>query len=179
MLRRAPADPLPSAGELRTERLVLRPVAPHDVDDYARLYADPEVVRFIGDGTTSTRDEAADWVRRALDRNARAGFDMRSVFLLDGTFVGRCGIAVWKVEGRRERELGWVLAREHWHLGYATEAAIAMRDHAMGALGHRRLIALIRHGNAASESVATKVGMAYERDVVFHDRPVQLFSTGS
>jgi RimJ/RimL family protein N-acetyltransferase len=103
---------------------------------------------------------------------------MRSVFLHDGTFVGRCGIAVWKIEGRRERELGFVLAREHWGKGYATEAATAVRDHAV-ALGHRRLVALIKRGNAASEAVARKLGMAFERNVSFHGRTIQMFSMGA
>jgi RimJ/RimL family protein N-acetyltransferase len=68
------------------------------------------------------------------------------------------------------------LGREHWGRGYATEAASAMRDHALGELGLRRVIALIQHGNAASKRVAARLGMAYERDVEFHDRPVELYS---
>jgi ribosomal-protein-alanine N-acetyltransferase len=78
------------------------------------------------------------------------------------------------LEGRIEREVGYVLGREYWGRGYATEAATAMRDHALGSLGLRRLIALVDHGNEASKRVAAKLGMAYERDVGFHGRVVQM-----
>jgi RimJ/RimL family protein N-acetyltransferase len=90
--------------------------------------------------------------------------------------LGRCGIAVREIEGRIEREVGYLFAREHWGRGYATEAASAMRDRALGELGLRRVIALIRCENEASKRVAAKLGMAYERDVEFHDRRVELHS---
>ncbi len=175
-MRPLPPDPK-DAGEIRTERLILRPIELADVDAFARIHADAEVVRHIGDGATANHEETAEWVERSISRNESEGFDRRAVILAgSGELIGWCGIAVWDIDGRRERELGYVLAREHWGSGYATEAAAAMRDRALGALGLRRLIALIAHGNEASEAVARRLGMAYERDAPFHGRLVQLYS---
>jgi len=158
-----------------TQRLILRPILPEDLDAYAAIYADPEVVRFIGDWGASTREETAQWLERTIRRNELDGWDMRSVLRVeDGALLGRCGIAVRAIDGGIEREVGYVLGREHWGRGYATEAATAMRDHALGSLGLRRLIALIDHGNDASRRVAGKLGMAYERDVGFHGRVVEM-----
>lgn len=163
--------------ELRTSRLVLRPIEPADVDAFAALYADPDVVRYLGDGTTATREETVEWVERAIRRNEAEGWDLRTVIESDtGEFVGRCGVAIHEIEGRTEREIGYVLGREHWGRGYATEAATAMRDHAIERLGLRRLISLIRPANTASKRVASKLGMAYERDVRFHGDPTELYS---
>lgn len=162
---------------IRTERLLLRAMALDDLDAYARLFADPEVVRFIGDGTTADTADTAGWLSRSLDRNDHEGFDRRSVVLAeDGSLIGWCGIAVWDVEGAIERELGYVLARDQWGRGYATEAGAAMRDHARSAPGVKRLIALIHRDNEASKRVARKLGMAYERDAEFHGRMVELFA---
>jgi len=161
---------------LTTERLVLRPVAREDLDGYVALYADPEVVRYIGDGEVATREESAEWLERALDRNATLGWDLRTVRSRDGTFVGRCGIAVHELEHGPEREVGYILAREHWGKGYATEAATAVRDHALGTLGLRRLVALIAVGNDASVRVAEKLGMAFEREVPFHGRTTRMYA---
>lgn len=160
--------------EIRTDRLVLRPIALEDLDAYAAIYADPEVVRFIG-GETSTRDETREWIEVQIGRNEREGWDRRSIVLAsDGILIGRCGISIWDIEGRPEHEIGFLLGRAHWGRGYATEAATAMRDRALGELGLSRLIALIDHGNVASKGVARKLGMAYERDVEFHGRTVEL-----
>ena len=162
-------------GEIRTDRLVMRPILAEDLDAYAAMYADPEVVRFISDGTTATRDETAEWLERTIRRNELDGWDMRSVVRVDdGAVLGRCGIAVREIEGGIEREVGYLFGREHWGRGYATEAASAMRDRALHELGLRKVIALIQHENEASKRVAAKLGMAYERDVEFHHRPVEL-----
>ncbi len=101
---------------------------------------------------------------------------MRTVRLHDGTFIGRCGSAVRELEHGAEREVGYILAREHWGKGYATEAASAVRDHAIRELGLRRLIALIAFGNEASVRVAEKLGMVFEREVRFHGHPTRMFS---
>ncbi len=147
-----------------------------DLDAYTRLFADPEVVRFIADGTTADAAETAEWLTRSMHRNDHEGFDRRSVVLADdGSLIGWCGIAVWDIEGAIERELGYVLARERWGRGYATEAATAMRDHARSVPGETRLISLIHRDNEASKRVARKLGMTYERDAEFHGRMVELF----
>lgn len=160
--------------EIRTERLLLRPIAREDLDAYAAIYADPEVVRFVG-GETSTREETREWLETSIARNELEGWDRRSVLLAnDPVVIGRCGIAVWEIQGRLEHEIGYLLAREHWGKGYATEAATAIRDRGLGELGLPRLIALIDHRNEASKRVARKLGLSYERDVEFHGRIVEL-----
>ena len=70
----------------------------------------------------------------------------------------------------------YVLSRGRWGKGFATEAATAVRDRALGELGLTRLIALIAHGNEASKKVARKLGMAYERDAEFQGRVVELYA---
>ena len=55
-------------------------------------------------------------------------------------------------------EIGWMLAREHWGHGYASEAALALRDWALAERGLTRLISLIRPGNEASVRVAARIG---------------------
>jgi RimJ/RimL family protein N-acetyltransferase len=161
--------------EIRTERLVLRPIEREDLDAFAEMFADPEVVRFIGDGEVASRAESAEWVEVSIERNVAEGWDMRSVLLADGgEVIGRCGIAVRSIEGRTEHEVAYLFGRAHWGKGYATEAASAVRDRALGELGLSRLIALIDHGNEASKHVARKLGLAYERDVEFHGRTVEL-----
>ncbi len=94
--------------ELRTERLVLRPVAAADLEDCAAMYADPEVVRFIGDGNVATTEGSTEWLDRTIHRNELDGWDMRTVRLRDGTFIGRCGIAIRSIEGRTEPELSYI-----------------------------------------------------------------------
>jgi len=78
--------------------------------------------------------------------------------------------------GPTEVEVGYTLGRDFWGKGYATEAAGAVRDYALNGLGADRVIALIIHGNAASEKVARKLGLEHERDIKLGRRDAQLFA---
>ena len=161
--------------ELRTERLVLRPVSLDHLEGYAAMFADPEVTRFIGDGSTATLEESREWIETSIDRNARLGWDMRTVRTQEGSFVGRCGIAVRDLDNGTEHEIAYALARKHWGRGYATEAASAVRDRALSE-GRRRLISLVAHDTEASARGATKLGMLPERDLDLHGWTCTMFS---
>lgn len=82
-------------------------------------------------------------------------------------FIGWCGPSCIAVEETTEIQLGYLLDPEYWGQGIATEAAVAVREHAFAYLGVTRLIALIDSRNDRSKRVATKVGMSYERNVAF------------
>lgn len=174
---------------LDTERLVLRAPVPEDADALAPMYADPEVMRYVGDGRALTRAETERSVRRMIERWQADGFGLfTTIRKSDEAVIGRVGLLVWntatwepttRAEGAgvpTEVEVGYTLGRGYWGHGYATEAATAVRDYALGKLGSERLIALIVHGNRASENVARKLGLEYERDVMLGRREAQLFA---
>ena len=171
---------------LETDRLLLRPPVPEDAEALAPLYADPEVMRYLGDGRTLEREETERSVRRMIEAWKADGFGLfTTVRKKDEAVVGRVGLIVWNPEtwqttragadGPTELEVGYTLGRPFWGRGYATEAAAAARDFAVGRLGARRLIALIIYGNDASQNVARKLGFENERDIVFGRRDAQLF----
>ena len=176
--------------ELETERLLLRAPVPEDAVALAPMYADPEVMRFLGDGRTLTPEETERSVRRMIEGWEADGFGLfTTVRKEDAAVVGRIGLIVWNpqtwqptrasTEGPTELEVGYTLGRPFWGRGYATEAAAAARDFALERLGAQRLIALIIHGNDASENVARKLGFEYERDIRFGHRDAQLFALQS
>lgn len=173
---------------IETERLLLRLPRPEDVDAYARAFADPETMRYMGDGSTATRDQAERGIRFWLDRWDVNGIGLFSVVLRETeTVVGRVGFLVWDTADwstssfaeageRAEVELGWLVAREHWGHGYATEAALALRDWGIAERDLTRLISLIRPGNDRSVRVAEKIGETYEREVVLMGEPAMLYA---
>ena len=166
---------------IETERLILRKPRLHDAGDLAVAYADPEVVRFMGDGSTATREQLEQEISQWLERWESWGLSLFSVERReDGRVVGRAGFLLWDPETWEipgdETELGWLLAREHWGRGYATEAALALRDWAFEERGLTRLISLINHDNLRSIRVAERIGERYERDVEIRGTPGRLYS---
>lgn len=175
--------------QLETERLLLRTPVPEDAEALAPIYADPEVMRYVGDGRTLSRADTERSVKRMIERWQADGFGLfTAVRKDDETIIGRVGLLVWNTttwepttraeaaDVPSEVEVGYTLGRPYWGQGYATEAAGAVRDYALKELGAGRLIALIVHGNTASENVARKLGLEYERDIMLGRREAQLFA---
>jgi len=175
---------------LETARLLLRPPESDDVEPLAPMYADPEVMRYLGDGQTLTRAQTERSVQRMIEGWQADGLGLFTVVRReDDAVIGRVGLIVWNpetwqtvrlnAEGPKELEVGYTIGRPYWGNGYATEAAAASRDFAIQELEARRLIALIIHGNDASENVARKLGFEYERDIRFGRRDAKLYSLGN
>ena len=62
--------------ELETERLRLRPPVPEDAEALAPMYADPEVMRYLGVGRTLTPRQTARSVQRMIERWEADGFGL-------------------------------------------------------------------------------------------------------
>jgi RimJ/RimL family protein N-acetyltransferase len=164
---------------LETERLILRPFRQEDLDAHARICADAEVMRFIGDGRTLTWAETWRQMAFFLGHWQLRGYGPWAAELRQGgAFVGRVGL--YNPEGWPGLEVGWLLDRAFWGRGLATEGGRAALDFAFTALGAGRVISVIHPSNARSIRVAERLGERFERrdtvngiDVVIYgiDRP--------
>lgn len=149
---------------LETERMVLRRPVPGDLNDYYAFYQDPEVRRFIPDYPRTYEDtrQEVEWFLNGHPRNAKLGL-WATVHKESGKLIGRCGLIPWTIDGQEEVEVAYLLIRDYWGRGLATEAARAIAGYGFDTLGLPRLISLIDPENHASRHVAEKVGMTYER----------------
>ena len=148
---------------LGSPRLVLRMFRESDLDAYAAMCGDPEVMRYLGDGFPLTRAEAWRNMALVLGHWQLRGFGLWAVEeRATGLMAGRVGC--WQPEGWPGLEVGWALRREFWGRGYATEAAQTVVADAFSRQGHTRLISLIHPNNGNSIAVALRLGMTRERE---------------
>jgi RimJ/RimL family protein N-acetyltransferase len=169
------------ATSLTTPRLVLRQWRDDDADAFAAFTADPEVMRYIHDG--STLDRAATGARIALWQRHwdEHGFGLYAVELREtGELIGFTGLAVplFLPEILPAVEIGWRLGRPYWGKGLATEAAQAVVARARTDFGLKRLVSVHIVGNEASARVMVKLGMRLDRETVQPDtgRPLRVYA---
>jgi RimJ/RimL family protein N-acetyltransferase len=154
---------------LGTHRLVLRSFEASDVETYARICADPETMRHIGDGRVLDLVGAWRAVALMLGHWQLRGYGIWAVEeRATGELVGRVGLH--RPEGWPGLEVGWLLARSRWGRGYATEAAAAAVDHAWHGLGAEHLISLIDPANDRSIRVAERLGERLEGELELSGR---------
>ena len=146
---------------LETPRLWLRPMKPDDMESLLAIFADPKVMAAF-DAPPFDHVQMLQWVQRNLDHQASHGYGLFSVILKSNRLlIGDCGLELIEVEGHVVAELGYDFRSDHWYQGYATEAAMAVRDYAFRQLLLPRLTSIIRVGNIPSRRVAEKIGMSY------------------
>lgn len=142
---------------LTTDRLILRRLRNSDFEAYAQMCADIDVMRFIGDGLPLERPMAWRNLALMLGHWSLRGYGLWAVEeRASGKLAGRIGF--WNPEGWPGFELGWMLARRYWGMGYATEGAKAALRYAFTELGQNEVISLIHPENAASIRVAERLG---------------------
>jgi RimJ/RimL family protein N-acetyltransferase len=155
--------------ELKTERLLLRPLATGDAEALTAINADPAVMRFIGDGSARTPEQTQALVAKVAAHWDDHGWGAFAVTEQDtGDLVGLAILAVpaFLPEILPVTEVGWRIGRNRWGRGYAPEAARAAIGFAFGDLGLDRVVSCIHSDNKASIRVAEKLGMALERETV-------------
>ncbi|SRR5258707_152157 len=149
---------------LETEHLLFRPLTLDDLGNLTVLYADPQVMRFLG-GSRS-REEVQRVLNRYIKEYQIYGHSFFATILKsEQRFIGQCGLLNQEVDDQPEIELGYVLARQYWQHGLALEGIQALRDYGFQQLGFPRLISLIPPENQTSIHLAEKIGMKYEREV--------------
>jgi ribosomal-protein-alanine N-acetyltransferase len=97
-------------------------------------------------------------------RNPELGL-WATVYKGSGKFIGRCGLLPWDIEGQPQVEVAYTIARDYWGQGLATEAAQAILKYGFEKLNLARLVSLIEPENIASQRVAEKIGMSFEKRV--------------
>jgi len=133
-----------------------------DLDDISALVSDPQVMRYFP--KPLSREEARDFVKIILNQYSKWGFGWWALILKKNScFVGYTGLTTQQVDGKEEIEIGYMVKKEYWGQGLASEAAQACRDHAFGSLGYDRVISIMDEPNLASRRVAEKNGMVFEK----------------
>ena len=151
---------------LETPRLLLRHFGMQDVQELHRLYQDIEIRRYFPDGVLSYEEtkEELEWYLHGHPQYPELGL-WATIYKESGRLIGRCGLLPWEIDGKLEIEIAYLLNKEYWHQGLATEAGKGILAYGFEKLGLSRLICLMHPENIASQKVAERIGMQLEGQV--------------
>jgi RimJ/RimL family protein N-acetyltransferase len=143
---------------LTTSRLVLRRPRGPDAGAIFAYASDPAVTRFMSFHTHSSLEDTLAFLAGA-DEGWAARTDMPFVIERQGMVIGSTGL---HCEAPHRFATGYVLRRDCWGFGYATEALRAMLELAFSLRDTRRVYALCEQSHLASARVMEKAGMSRE-----------------
>lgn len=154
---------------LKTDRLILRGWRDDDLDALAAINADPEVMRYIMDGSVRDRLQSADNLQKMIANWEERGYGLFAVEVRETrVLIGWAGLAVpaFLPEVMPAVEIGWRLARGSWGHGYATEAATAAMRFGFLDRGLDRIISIRHVENVRSARVMEKLSLERAFDTV-------------
>ena len=160
---------------IETKRLILREMTQGDYAALSAILQDPEVM-YAYNGAFSDA-EVQEWLDRQLTRYRQYDhrFGLWAVVLKEtGKMIGQCGLTMQPWKERQVLEIGYLFRKDHWHQGYATEAAVACREYAFSVLDADEVCSIIRDTNIPSQNVARRNGMTPADAWVKHSRGVDM-----
>ena len=149
--------------ELESARLLLRQWRDEDLPEFAAMCADPQVMRYFL--APLSRLESASLIGRVRGHFAEHGFGLWALQRKDtGQFIGFTGLGVVGFDApfTPATEIGWRLAREHWGLGYASEAAWTALRCGFDRLALTEIVSFTTQSNTPSEKVMQAIGMHHD-----------------
>lgn len=174
---------------IESPRLLLRRIAPADLQFFTRIHAIADVVRYTGHGRPRSAEETQAWLQSTLTSYEELELGQLAVVRkADGVLLGRCGMSDLVIDataaagtiprawfGRAqapaglamiyERELGYTFDSAHWGHGYATEAAQCVFAYARDSLRLQRVVSVIDGDNVRSLRVAERCGLRREGEI--------------
>jgi ribosomal-protein-alanine N-acetyltransferase len=147
---------------IETERFILRGFVPEDIDRLTEILGDPIVMRYMPGDKPWPREWAERELRNLIGHWDQHGYGRWAVVKSeDDKVIGWCGLGF--LPELNETEVAYLLDKDYWNRGYATEAARISLRYGFEEAGLDRIIALAFPDNAASIRVMEKIGMTYEK----------------
>jgi RimJ/RimL family protein N-acetyltransferase len=166
---------IPSMHGVTTERLLFRAVSMDDHHWWMEYINSAEAIRFMS-LVVGSEDSCREFIQRALDRRSTDGSGLNAIVeLATGKPIGMIGLLTQVVDGVDELEIGYNLVPSAWGHGYASEGAIACKEFARQHQCAPYVISLIDHENFASQNVAKRNGMSFEKDTVHRGKPAMVW----
>ena len=140
---------------IETSRLTIRSFVEADIRDYAGIVADPQVTKYLGDGSPHPYEEADAYVQDVLRRDASSGISRYAVVRkVENDLIGFCGFK----ELDDYVDFGWRYARHVWRHGYGKEAALAVLDYGLTTLNLQSIAARSFVENVGSVRIIEQLG---------------------
>jgi len=148
--------------ELTTARLKLRAFREADIDPMQQIVNGKDVLRYFPKTDPLSRERVERMIHNLLKHWEEHGFGLWAIELsLSGELIGRCGLQVIPDTG--EEEVDFILGREYWGQGYATEAGLASLRYGFEVVKLKSIVGIVHIENVASQKVLEKLGMKRTR----------------
>lgn len=143
---------------LRTERLTLTPILPHELNNLQMILNNPSVRRYLCDDKIFSRDQVEEMLNQSINYFAAEKIGLWLI-RINGKSEAIGFVGLWYFFDENQPQLIYALLPEVLKKGYATEAAARILKYCFDELGYEYLVASCDQPNSESQRVAVRLGM--------------------
>lgn len=156
-----------------TERLIIRSWEKDDVEQYFKIIADEEVMKFINGGKALSRKDAEAYVYACISNFENYGWSRFVVEIKETKeFAGFCGFKFFN----NELDFGWQFAKSFWGKGIGSEAAQAVLELGLHQFKFKRIVCIVYPQNIPSIKIIEKLNFQFEKNIVLNDKELLQYS---
>ncbi|MEO5943589.1 MAG: GNAT family N-acetyltransferase [Ferruginibacter sp.] len=148
-----------------TKRFILREILPTDIDGMFELHSDPEVHKYLGNKTVTSKEQIIDIINFVRKKYIDNGIGRWAIIdKKTNEFIGWTGLDFVTEETNRHinyYDLGYRLNKRFWGQGIATETALASLEYAFNILNVNEVFARADCENTGSNRVLKKTGLKF------------------
>ena len=146
---------------IETARVKMRRFSMEDVPTLYKILSDPITMKFWPQ--PFDLEGTKNWIQLSLKGYESTGLGRFALIHKEsGQLIGHCGFLRTMINGKLENDLGYILDKNYWGQGLASEAAAACLKFGTETLGLNRIVANMEDLHVESRKVAEKIGMRFE-----------------
>lgn len=159
---------------LETKRLYLRSFETSDIKELSRMYADEDVMRYIGRGVPLNNEQTLRMIEHWKHSGDDSGYTIWAVIdKVNNNLIGHCGFQFLKIIN--EVEIAYLLDKPHWGKGFASEISKAVLDYGFKNFGFRKIAAIVYPENKPSIRVIEKMNMKFLYEHEFYGKNLLVY----
>lgn len=149
-----------------TERTYLRNLTDKDAIDFFNLNLDKEVLKYTGDNSFQTIEDAKNFLDQYDHQYTKYGVGRLAVIeKISNNFIGWCGLKF--IPELNEYDIGFRFFKDFWNKGFATETAQKCLEFGFNDLKLDKIVGRAMIENIASIKVLEKIGLTFKNEYDF------------
>jgi ribosomal-protein-alanine N-acetyltransferase len=156
-----------------TERLLLSKITPEDAPFIFKLVNTPGWIKFIGNRNIKTIDDAKKYINKLLNTANLTYWTVKSKSTSDELGV----VTFMKRDYLDHYDIGFAFLPQHMHKGYAFEASKEVLNYVLKELKMPTVVATTLPDNVDSIRLLEKLGLHFEKTIIFDKIELSVFST--
>ena len=148
---------------LNSNRLLIGHFQRSDLEQWFSIESDPEVRKYILDGSILNKEQSLAYIDRNIDSYAKFNFGRYTLREKKSSrLIGMCGF----LETELGIDFGYRLSKDMWGCGLGFEAANAVFNYGIDFLCLQDLVAGVMPENLASIKILKRLGFVYQKDII-------------